>query len=416
MKGFFFMGLESKVKCKSRYDVIVVGGGPSGAPAGIASARMGAKTLVIEAQNSLGGMWAGGFMNPIFSWETKKGILEELITDLKKRNAWGGFWNESFIFEYMKLLLEEKSIEAGVDVLYDTHYIGCESDGKRVKGVYVSNIEGLSYYEADVFIDCTGDASLCADAGVEWQIGVDGDYTECQSITQMFMVAGIPEKYREGIMMRDVCEAAFERQGKGNQLPFKVPYLIPAPNSDFANVQLTHMRGYNPLSASDRTKAVMEGRQQMITVFEALKTFDEDFKNTSLVGTAPLLGVRESRRIVGDYTLCEEDLLKGAEFPDGICTCGFGIDIHDAKSTEQTCRRTKIYQIPFRSLIPKGFEGLLVAGRSISGTHIAMASYRVTGNCCAMGEAAGKAAAYAVKNRCSVRDVPNDLINLIKEK
>ena len=175
------------------------------------------------------------------------------------------------------------------------------------------------------------------------------------------------------------------------------------------------MRGYDPLSASDRTKAVMEGRQQMITVFEALKNHDEDFKNMSLVGAAPLLGVRESRRIVGDYILREDDLLNGAKFEDGICTCGFGIDIHDSNATTQTCVRTKTYQIPFRSLIPKGFEGLLAVGRSISGTHVAMASYRVTGNCCAMGEAAGKAAAYSSKHKCSVRDIPNELINLIKE-
>lgn len=409
------MNLNSKVKCKQHYDVIVVGGGPSGAPAGIAAARMGAKTLVIEAQNALGGMWSGGFMNPLFSWKTKKGILEELINDLKERNAWGGFWDESFIFEYMKLLLEEKSVEAGVNLLYDTRYIGCECEDKRVVGIYVSNIEGISYYEANVFIDATGDASLCADAGVEWQIGESGDYNECQAMTQMFMVSDFPEKYRDGLKMYDVCEAAFEKEGKGNHLPFKMPYLIPAPNSNFANVQLTHMRGYDPLNASDRTKAVIEGRRQMITVFEALKNNDEDFKDMSLIGAAPLLGVRESRRIVGEYILNENDLLEGAEFEDGICTCGFGIDIHDANATTQTCRRTKIYQIPFRSLIPKDFEGLLVAGRSISGTHIAMASYRVTGNCCAMGEAAGKAAAYASKHKCSVRDVPNELINLIKD-
>lgn len=409
------MDLNSKVKCKERYDVIVVGGGPSGAPAGIAAARMGAKTLVIEAQNALGGMWAGGFMNPLFDGINKKGIMRELVDGLKERNAFGGFWDKSFIFEYMKLLLEEKSADAGVNVLYDTHYIGCECEENRVKGVYVSNIEGISYYEADVFIDATGDASLCADAGVQWLIGENGDYTDCQAMTQMFMVCGFPEKYRDGLKMYDVCEAAFLKEGKGNHLPFKVPYLIPAPNSDFANVQLTHMRGYDPLSASDRTKAVMEGRQQMITVFEALKNHDEDFKDMSLVGAAPLLGVRESRRIVGEYTLNEDDLLNGAQFPDGICTCGFGIDIHDSKATKQTVIHTKPYQIPFRSLIPKGFEGLLVAGRSISGTHIAMASYRVTGNCCAMGEAAGKAAAYASKSNCSVRNVPYELIQEVKQ-
>ncbi|MBP3703987.1 MAG: FAD-dependent oxidoreductase [Clostridia bacterium] len=404
------MGLDSKIKPKGKYDVIVVGGGPSGTPAAIAAARAGAKVLVIEAQNALGGMWAGGYMNPLFDGQNKKGIMAELISNLKAHNAWGGFWGISFNFEYMKTLLEQKCRDAGVAVLYDTHYIGVETVDNKVVGVYASNIEGLLYFEADVVIDASGDAKVAADAGAQWQIGEDGDYSKCQSMTLMFMVSGIPEKYRDGLMLREVAEAAFEKEGKGHELPFKVPYLIPAPNADFANVQLTHMRGYDPLDAADRTKAVMEGRRQMMEVFEALKNYDEDFKELSLVQSAPLLGVRESRRIVGEYTLNEQDLINGAKFPDGVCTCSFNIDIHNAQSTEQSCQKVQPYQIPFRCLIPKGVEGLLVAGRTISGTHIAMASYRVTGNCCAMGEAAGKAAAYAAAHKVSVRAVPDSVV------
>lgn len=156
--------------------------------------------------------------------------------------------------------------------------------------------------------------------------------------------------------------------------------------------------------------AVIEGRCQMIDVFEALKGFDEDFKDLSLIASAAQLGVRESRRVIGDYYITEEDLLSGAQFPDGVCTATFNVDIHVPNSTEQHNQDVKPYQIPYRAMLPKGFQNMLVAGRCISGSHIAMASYRVTGNCCAMGEAAGKAAAYAVQNNVSVRQVPNQIV------
>jgi hypothetical protein len=148
----------------------------------------------------------------------------------------------------------------------------------------------------------------------------------------------------------------------------------------------------------------------MMEAFEVLSRFDPDFKDLCLIQSAPSLGVRESRRIVGDYTLSEQELLEGAKFYDGICTCGFGIDIHNNESTAQTVVHTKPYQIPFRCLLPKGLENIIVAGKTISGTHIAMASYRVTGNCFAMGEAAGKAAAYCVNHGCKTREVPAEII------
>lgn len=406
-----YIELKNKEKYKDVFDVIVVGGGPSGSAAAISAARNGAKVLLIEQQNSLGGMWTSGFVNPLFDHENKKGLLAELISDLKKHNAWGGFWNQSFIYEYMKLLLEQKCIDADVTVLYDTKYTGVITDNHRIIGISVNNIEGNSAYKANIVIDASGDAAVAADAGAKWLLGGDCGAESCQSMTLMFLVAGIPEKYHDGLVIYDLAEDAFKRQGLGHHCAFKMPYLIPVPNSDFAVVQLTHMRGYSPLSARERTEAIMEGRRQMIDVFEALRDFDEDFKNLSLIQSAPLLGVRESRRIIGDYTISDEDVIKGAAFSDGVATATFGIDIHAANSDEQICQGVRPYQIPYRSMIPAGLEGLLVTGKTISGSHLAMASYRVTGNCCAMGEAAGKAAAFAALNQISLRDVPDQIVS-----
>ena len=207
-----------------------------------------------------------------------------------------------------------------------------------------------------------------------------------------------------------MLEEAYAKQGLGKHSPFKMPYLIPIPNSDYATVQLTHMDGSVALDAKRRTLAVIEGRRQMIDVFEALKGFDEDFKNLCLIASAAQLGVRESRRVIGEYYITEDDLLNGTQFPDGVCTATFNVDIHVPNSTEQHNRDVKPYQIPYRAMLPKGLHNVLVAGRCISGSHIAMASYRVTGNCCAMGEATGKAAAYAVQNNVSLREVPNRIV------
>ena len=207
-------------------------------------------------------------------------------------------------------------------------------------------------------------------------------------------------------MMFDLLKEAFEKENLGKKAVFNMPYLITVPDSDFAVIQSTHMRGYMPLSSMDRTMAVIEGRKQALDAFEALKRYDPDFRDLYIISSAPMLGIRESRRIIGEYYITDEDVATGASFEDEIAKATFGIDIHPAGSDKQDCRPVKAYGIPYRSLIPKNIKGLLVAGKCISGSHLAMASYRVTGNCCAMGEAAGLASAYSSKNKCDLRDVP----------
>lgn len=385
--------LETPVK--GVYDVIVVGGGPAGCAAAIRAAREGASTLLIERFNCLGGMWTAGFVNPLFDQENKSGLMREIVDELKARGQWGGFRNISFHYEHMKNILEHKCLDAGVTLLFDTRFTRAVVEGSRVLGVICENIGGRCAYRAKMVIDCTGDANVAADAGVAFQMGREEDGM-CQAMTLMFLVGNIPVQYREGLNLFEKLDKVYQKLGK--PIPFQAPVMIPVPHSHFGVVQFTHMYGYHALRAEELTNAVIEGRDQMLEAMEGLKRFDEEFADLEIIESAPLLGVRESRRIEGEYTLTLDDVMAGAKCKDAVTSVTFNIDIHHPGDSAQSCIDVAEYQIPFRCLVPKGVDGLLVAGRCISGTHEAMASYRVTGNCCPMGEAAGKAAAdYAVR-------------------
>lgn len=388
---------------KGEYDVIVVGAGPAGCGAALACAKSGLRTIIVDKFNCLGGAWTTGFMNPLFDEKNKGGMMREIVDELAAKSAWGGFWDISFNYEYMKVLLERRMTEAGAEFLFNTYFTKAICDGDRVTGVILENVEGRFALLGKYIFDCTGDGNVCASAGCDFEIGEDGDYRTCQAMTLMFLVGNIPEKYKLGMKFYDKLNAVYEKGGK--QIPFKMPYLIPVPNSRFGVVQFTHMYEYNPLSASDITAATVEGRRQMMEAFELLKRYDEEFRDLDLIGSSNVLGIRESRRIVGEYRLSEEDLLEGRQFEDRLCTVTFNVDIHPKDNKAQDCRKIKPYQIPLRCLIPKGKYGILTAGRCISGSHVAHASYRVTGNCFSMGEGAGYAVAKAVKKGVDIREI-----------
>ena len=385
------------------YDAVVVGAGPAGCGAALALGRSGMKTLLIEKFNCLGGAWTTGFMNPFFDCHAKFGIVQELVDELKAAGQFGGFWDISFNYEYMKFILEKKMQEAGVEVLYNTTFSRTLAEGKSVYGIVAENIEGRFAVLAKTVLDCTGDGSVAASAGCPFELGVDGDYKECQAMTLMFLVGNIPEKYKDGLMIYEKLNAVYEKAGK--QIPFRVPYLIPVPNSHFGVIQFTHMYEYDPLSAKDLTKATMEGRQQLIDAFEFLTKYDEEFKDLELITSSSVLGVRESRRIVGEYRMSTDDILTGATFDDAVAHVTFGADLHTKSNKGQNCFQVQPYYIPMRALIPKGYKGIVVAGRCISGSREAMASYRVTGNCAQMGESAGYYIAEAIKKNMDILDV-----------
>ena len=389
------------------YDVVVVGAGPAGCAAAISLGRSGLKTLLVEKFNCLGGAWTTGFINPFFDCYGKTGFVKELVHELKESNNFGGFWDISFNYEYMKYILENKMKAANVDVLYNTTFSRTLIEDKKVYGVVIENIEGRYAILAKVVVDATGDGSVAASAGCPFELGEENGYKDCQAMTLMFLVGNIPEKYKDGLMIYEKLDAVYKKAGK--EIPFKVPYLIPIPNSHFGVIQFTHMYEYNPLSARDLTEATMEGRKQLIDAFSYLTKYDDEFKNLELITSSSALGVRESRRIIGEYRISTEDILNGVRFDDAVAYVTFGADLHTKSNKGQHCFQVKPYNVPMRSLIPQGYKGIVVAGRCISGSREAMASYRVTGNCAQMGENAGYYIAESIKKNIDILDVKLDL-------
>ena len=387
------------------YDVIVAGSGPAGCCAAIAAARAGASVLLVEQQGCFGGMWTTGLVNPVFDWRNKTGLMKEIVEKLAARGGFGGFIRSCYQIEDMKSLLDELLTEAGVHLLSDTVAAAVLQEGNTITGLIVENKSGRTAYPAAVVIDCTGDADVCARAGVETVMGGE-DETDVQACTLMFAIGNVNFEQDHYYQLANMVKEAIERTGSSYRLPYARPYIIQAPGCDQAVVQLTHMHGVDPRVAEDTTAAKIEGRRQARDAFLFLKENVPMFKDITLLQPAAQLGIRESRRLVGEYTITTKDMLEGHHTEDAIATATFNVDIHNQNNDEQSHFDVKPYGIPYRSMVPVKADGLLVAGRCISGTHEAMASYRVTADCAAMGQAAGCAAALCAQKCCTPRALP----------
>lgn len=349
-------------------------------------------------------MWTAGLVNPVFDHHNKKGILLRLIEKLRQENCFGGFIDSCFQIETMKYILDDMVLEAGVTPLYHTYFSQPILEGNRVIGVEVENKSGRLIFYGNTVIDCTGDGDVAARAGVDFHMGRPED-GKSQAMTLMFQLGNIEFAQLGCYELYDRMKKALEEHDSDYTIVYDRPYIIQLPGVRQAVVQLTHMRGKDGVDGFDLTQAEIEGRRQVRETMKLFRLIPE-LKDVELIATAPHVGVRDSRRIVGEYTLTKEDCMEGRQFEDGVTTATFNMDVHNPEDIEQTCYSTKPYQIPYRCLIPKGKEGLLVAGRCISGSFEAESSYRVTGNCIAMGEAAGKAAALCKKYQCGVREIP----------
>lgn len=414
-----------------RYDVVVVGGGFAGAAAAIAAAREGKKVRLVEKYNCLGGAACYDLVNPFmryWAWaneeKTEKkvlsaGLFGEIVEKLGAMGALKPGNNTCFNEEYLKLILNRMATEAGVDLLYQTTVVGVKKNGNKIGAVTVSNVSGTYDIEGDVFIDATGDANLSHLAGVPYKVGRESDGL-CQPMTLCFRLGGVDLKlFQETRAGINPLYNKLQEQGKIKN-PRENVLIFQNVADGVLHFNTTRIVKLDPTNAEDVTKAEIMAREQVFEMVDFLRENFEAFKNCTLISTGMQIGARESRMIVGEYTLTQEDLLACTKFEDGIAACNYDIDIHspDGAGTSHYYFPTgAYYTIPYRTLVPKNSENLLVAGRCISATHEAQASVRIMSTVCTLGEAAGVAAAVACEDKTAVKDVDVQKVrSLLREK
>ncbi|OGV32949.1 MAG: hypothetical protein A2020_12045 [Lentisphaerae bacterium GWF2_45_14] len=398
---------ETDVPVRNKCDVLVIGAGPAGVGAAISAARSGARVTLVEYGGKLGGLWTLGLLCPLFDNRFHEGLNKEFREKLEERNAWGGLWKISFDPTQMAMLLDEYALAHNLDVMLYT--MACDpilEDGV-IKGVIVQNKSGAQAVMAKVVIDCSGDGDIAARAGAPFEVGRpdDGVY---QPMTMMFRIGGLCEEYSEDDIIswyRAIEAAVADKEKLLADIPFNHPALIRLPRRGEALIQWTHIHKRFGADGDDHSCATFEGRAQIRKAMEYFKLIKDTVGEVYLLELPSVIGVRETRRITGEYIISDEDVKNGVKFPDNICNVRFGVDIHEPDKPRQTCWQHPGFDIPFRSLVPLKVNNLLTAGRCISGSYVAHAAYRVTGDCLAMGEGAGAAAAEAISRNIGVREL-----------
>jgi hypothetical protein len=383
-------------------DIIVAGGGPAGVAAAIAAARQGANTILLEKHGFLGGMGTAALVNPFMSYfsgrtQLVKGIFQEVIERLENAGAFGGVGHSwSFDPEVYKFVLNELCLEAGVHLQFHTFVVDAITENGKITGLITESKSGRQIMEANIYIDCTGDGDLAARAGAEYQIGRETDGA-CQPMSIMFKMGGVKNRRK-----------AWEYPVNDKRLPQGRVLFFKMPREGEVMVNMTRIVNVDGTNVEDLTRAEIEGRKQVMEIVEYMKENVEGFEDAYLIMTGPQIGVRESRRIMGEYVLTADDVLQCRKFEDAIAHCSYMIDIHNptgAGTEKVILPKGQWYDIPYRCLLPKGFDNLLVAGRCISSTHEAHSSLRIQPTCYALGQAAGTAGAIAVKANISPKQV-----------
>lgn len=417
------------------YDVIVMGGGPSGSMAALAAAREGVRVLLCEQYAFLGGSLTAMGVGPMMSFHNRAaqqlvfGLPEELIERLIERNASPGHILDStgycstvtpFDSEALKIELETMLVEANVTILYHTMLADVEVADARIQSIIVCNKAGLTRYHAQTFIDATGDADLSVRAGAPFQFGRAGDGV-IQPMTMNLKVANVdmarlrayvnehPEEFPHG---NPAMVNRAERVSLGGFLsmwkaavargeisvPREFVLFFESHEPGVIIVNTSRIVGLDPTDPVQLSQAETIGRRQCAELFQFLRRYCVGFEQCVRMDTSAQVGVRESRHVRGLYTLTAQDLIEERQFEDPIALGGYPIDIHNssAAGTNTTHLRPDIaYQIPMRSLLLAVPENLVVAGRAISATHEAAAAFRVTPIAMAIGQAAGTIAAVA---------------------
>ena len=404
------------------YDVVVCGAGPAGTAAAIAAARSGAKTQLLELHGCLGGIWTSGLLAYILDAANKRGLMDEMVQRIAEASArsTGRPPKRSTCCdpEIVKIVLESLCEEAGVRIQYHTRVCAARVDRERenrLTHVITESKSGRQAFAGKVFLDCTGDGDLGVAAGCRYQFG-QPETGLSQPMSMICLLTGVEEKEVRPFYAssgsdwagpKDRLRVEMERGGLSPS--YGKPSLFPVRDGLFM-LMANHEYGMNGTKADDVTAATLRARRELHQLIDGLRSLGGPWKNIRIVATPEQIGVREGRRLAGLYEVTADDLREGRQQADAVCAVTFPVDVHaldpkKEKGIEKSSVRVKPYQIPLRALIAKDVNGLMMAGRCISGDFIAHASYRVTGNAVAMGEAAGKIAAVAAKTSRLPQDV-----------
>lgn len=402
-----------------KYNVVVVGGGLTGVAAAVSAARGGANVLLVERSGTLGGALSGAFVYPFMRFwgndsEGNQRLLSAgIFTEMRKRHAdklrvdIDSFPMREFKPEYFKFILDDMVVEAGVDVLFHTTLTSVSTEGDKVTSITLSSKSGDIVIEADYFIDTTGDGDLFAFAGCEYQLGRESDGL-CQPMTTCFRMSGVnKEQYLKEVDSLQALYKQYRAEGKIRN-PRENILVFWGIGEGILHFNTTRVVKCDPTDPFAISRAEIEARAQIYEIVCFLKQHGEAFKNSDIVSIATDIGVRESRKLVGRHVLTADELLTSADFPDTIALGNYDIDIHNPSGTGTNIHYFKLdefYRIPYRSLLPKEYSNLLVAGRCISATHEAQAAVRVMPICVCLGEAAGTAAAIALERGIGAPDV-----------
>ena len=423
-------------------EVIVVGGGPAGIGAALASARNGARTLLVERYGFLGGMATAGLVGPFMTSygidgqaPIIEGIFREVVdrmvamgaaldpAGIKGFSAYGGYHTYGhehvtpFDPEALKVVAQEMALEAGVNLKLHRFFVDSLVHDDAIQGIVAASKAGLEAFKAQIVIDTTGDGDVAARAGAPFEKGRPED-GRLQPVSLFFRVGNVDDAAVQAYMdvhhdtsFADLVRNAMEAGEFSHPKHQITVFRLPRPGEWWINASRIH--GIDATDPDDLTEAEIEGHRQVLYLLKFMRKRLPGFDSCCLLDTGSQIGVRETRRIMGDYVLTADDVFGARRFDDAIARVSFPIDIHDVQGGGgffEGPREGPYYTIPYRCLVPRDIDRLLVAGRCISATHEAHGSLRVMPPCFATGQAAGTAGAIAVEFNAHPRDIDVELL------
>ena len=425
--------LKREIPADDSYDVLVAGGGPAGTAAAVCAARLGAKVLLAEATGCLGGMGTSGLVStfgPVGDGRRMLvgGFMKELVESMHQRGILGPHVVPEFLYsqlnrwvpfkpEALKRLLDEMVVDAGVDVRFFTRVIDAEAQDGRVSGAVISNIEGYRFIAAKTFIDCTGDATLCDLVGAQCKV-ILRDIDAVAPSTLCALFAGVnwdDPAYGEDWRGIDKVKAHAKKQllqaiedGHFSQPDRFMPGMNKIGKRS-AQLNAGHVFGLNGLDSRSLTDGMMEGRRTAVEYAEFFRKYVPGCEEIDLLTTAPVMGVRDTRRIVGEFELTIEDFSKARQFPDQVAVYNRPTDVHPTDTSEKEFKRFlhdfegfhglgegDCLGIPYGILVPRGWSNLWVAGRCHSSDTKVHGSIRAQSAAYMMGQAAATAAVQSM--------------------